>query len=77
MDKKEVWVMKIHKGLDKDLNPIIYTDDGEVLSLRNVKGMTKKQIDETIANFIKKQEPLGEEFEKVLHDNLWELYEKD
>lgn len=21
------------------------------------------------------QEPLGEEFEKVLHDNLWELYE--
>lgn len=24
-----------------------------------------------------KQEPLGEEFEKVLYDNLWELYEKD
>lgn len=24
-----------------------------------------------------KQEPLGKEFEKVLDDNLWELYEKD
>lgn len=23
---------------------------------------------------IEQQEPLGEEFAKVLHDNLWELY---
>lgn len=24
-----------------------------------------------------KQEPLGEEFEKVLYDNLWDLYVED
>ena len=23
------------------------------------------------------QEPLGEEFEKILYDNLWELYDTD
>jgi len=32
----------------------------------------------TIANFyaalLAKQEPLGKEFEKILYDNLWELY---
>ena len=25
------------------------------------------------ANLLSKQEPLGKEFEKVLHDNLWDL----
>jgi hypothetical protein len=27
-----------------------------------------------ISEFKKDQEPLGKEFEKVLHDNLWDLY---
>jgi len=26
------------------------------------------------ANLLAKQEPLGTEFEKVLYDNLWDLY---
>lgn len=30
-----------------------------------------------LEEFVKTQEPLGGEFEKVLHDNLWDLYEKD
>lgn len=30
---------------------------------------------EWLADFINKQVPLGEEFEKVLRDNLWSLYE--
>jgi hypothetical protein len=33
----------------------------------------------TVSNFyaqlLDNQEPLGQEFEQVLHDNLWELYE--
>ena len=28
-----------------------------------------------ILNFINSQEKLGAEFEKVLYDNLWDLYE--
>lgn len=30
----------------------------------------------TLEDFLNSQEPLGEEFAKVLHDNLWELYER-
>lgn len=37
------------------------------------------KIDPALGNFYENlsaaQKPLGEEFEKVLHDNLWELYE--
>lgn len=39
-----------------------------------------KTDDETIEEFFKvllsNQEPLGEEFEKVLFENLWELYSR-
>lgn len=27
-------------------------------------------------SLLKKQEPLGEDFEKVLYDNLWDLYQR-
>lgn len=27
-----------------------------------------------IQKLVENQEPLGQEFEKVLHDNLWDLY---
>ncbi len=30
-----------------------------------------------LSKFLADQEPLGEEFAKVLHDNLFELYEED
>lgn len=36
-----------------------------------------EQDNSVIADFIANQEPLGEEFAKVLHDNLFELYEED
>lgn len=36
-----------------------------------------KETDDVIADFIANQELLGEEFAKVLHDNLFELYEED
>lgn len=29
----------------------------------------------TITEFVNNQQPLSSEFEKILHDNLWELYE--
>ena len=36
-------------------------------------------FEQVVVNFYAKllaaQEPLGEKFEKVLHDNLWDLYE--
>ena len=36
-----------------------------------------KDLDENhqLMDFIKTQEPLGSRFEKILHENLWELYE--
>lgn len=34
--------------------------------------LTLQQI---IDNFLLQQEELGEEFQKILHDNLWNLYE--
>jgi len=34
-------------------------------------------ITNEIKNLAKRQEPLGEEFEKVLSDNLWDLYKTD
>lgn len=33
-----------------------------------------KSVSNFYANLAEKQEPLGKEFEKVLHDNLWDLY---
>ena len=39
-----------------------------------------QQLSETVstfyAQFISNQEPLGKEFEQILHDNLWDLYER-
>jgi len=34
-----------------------------------------KAINEWFYGKAKAQKPLGKEFEKVLHDNLWDLYE--
>jgi hypothetical protein len=34
-----------------------------------------KVLCEKIQELARNQEPLGEEFAKVLHDNLWELYD--
>lgn len=31
--------------------------------------------DKLIAEFIAAQEPLGEEFSKILYENMWDLYE--
>lgn len=39
--------------------------------------MTEEEMNEIISKFIATQGPLGREFEKVLYDNLWELYEKE
>jgi hypothetical protein len=30
-----------------------------------------------VVRFVEGQETLDPEFEKILHDNLWELYEKE
>lgn len=34
-------------------------------------------VPETINKLIKSQKPLGDEFSKVLYDNLWNLYIED
>lgn len=43
--------------------------------------MIEKDFEKIVSDFYQalqaKQEPLGDEFEKVLHDNLWDLYETD
>lgn len=41
--------------------------------------MSDKEFESTISDFYQelasKQQPLGQDFEKVLIDNLWDLYE--
>ena len=34
-------------------------------------------VPETINKLIKSQKPLGDEFSKILYDNLWDLYLED
>ena len=34
-----------------------------------------KNLEEWTKNFINSQEPLEKEFQKVLHDNFWDLVE--
>jgi hypothetical protein len=51
------------------------------LEKQSLKFENIKEVDADISNFFNelasKQEPLGEEFEKVLFDNLWDLYKMD
>lgn len=45
----------------------------------NLNNINKEESDKILEGFLSellsKQEPLGEEFSKVLYDNLWNLYE--
>lgn len=45
-----------------------------------LEGAYADRFIETVSNFyaalLVRQEPLGEEFARVLHDNLWDLYER-
>lgn len=34
------------------------------------------KVDEFRASLLEGQQPLGKEFERVLYDNLWDLYEE-
>lgn len=36
----------------------------------------QNRVYEKYEKLLKSQQPLGDEFAKVLHDNLWNLYEK-
>lgn len=46
----------------------------------NINIDSSEEFEQIIVNFYKdllsNQEPLGIEFEKVLYDNLWNLYER-
>ena len=37
--------------------------------------MTDEEFDKLCEEILKKQEPLGEPFDKILRDNLWDLYD--
>lgn len=45
-----------------------------------LKNTTDDELFEALSNcastLMQKLEPLGEEFSKVLHENLWDLYEQ-
>lgn len=50
-----------------------WTDFDDQLALKVLKAAD----DVPFPNILPDQQPLGEEFSKILHDNLWELYEKE
>lgn len=56
-----------HRGLQEELG----------MSDQNEKCRDSKSDEGAVLRLIQNQEPLGEEFEKVLLDNLWELYDAD
>jgi len=55
---------------------------GQVVSIfpRDFVDDMDTQFEETVSSFyaqlVESQEPLGQEFERVLHENLWDLYER-
>lgn len=55
------------------LNPYVFEFANALLLAANLT----PPANNAIADFIYKQEPLGSEFEKVLHDNLDSLYETE
>jgi hypothetical protein len=59
---------------------VMYRTDAEKLTMRYVDAVVSPQLktltdEEIIRNFLAKQTQLPPEFLKVLHDNLWNLYE--
>lgn len=56
------------------LNPYVF-EFARALLVASLTPPAQEQ--DVIADFINKQEPLGAEFEKVLHNNLDSLYEAD
>ncbi|MGD0961528.1 MAG: hypothetical protein ABSB19_17095 [Methylomonas sp.] len=79
-----------NKGIDVDkyrplFNPAYYSISNSATYTRITNAMTgeyvsipesfEKVIGHFYANLLSKQESLGSDFEAVLNDNLWELYE--
>lgn len=72
-----------------DVHPVLgntYSSGGRGATFDSFRGSITGQYDlspikfeQAVGNFyarlLSSQEPLGEEFEKVLFDNLWDLYE--
>jgi hypothetical protein len=67
-------------------SPTTYSSDGSTPTFDSFRGGITGQYDhspiqfeQVVGNFyarlLSSQEPLGAEFEKVLYDNLWDLYE--
>jgi len=42
----------------------------------NPAGSFEEIVNKFYSDFLKGQESLGSEFTKILHDNLWDLYER-
>ena len=36
-----------------------------------------EELEEFYLRLLESQEPLGEEFEKILYENIWDLYVRD
>ena len=77
----------VSKGGKQSLHQNLYETSANLPSHSHVKVTPQdfeKNIDcqfvETVSSFyeqlVKKQEPLGQEFEQVLLDNIWDLYEE-
>ena len=72
--KEEGWkAHKFHHPV-KDLEDI---DINITWNENSMRDFGKDELNFARAILRKAQEPLGEKFEKVLHDNLWEMLEED
>lgn len=65
--KSEAKAREISKKFDLDVF--------ETITLAVALGEQEKEIFKALNEAIGKQEKLGKDFQKVLYDNLWELYE--
>ncbi len=79
-----------HPNVDIDeykslMNPTYYSTANSATHTRIFNAMTgefastlnsfENVISNFYTNFLSKQEPLGGDFEEILNDNIWELYE--
>lgn len=51
------------------------TSGSVMLEYGHIPDMFEEEVGSFFAHLLASQEPLGAEFERVLHENLWDLYE--
>jgi hypothetical protein len=76
LPQKSVKLKETSQTFSRFSNP--FTGEYELSYERELSNLDfENAVSGFYSNLLANQEPLGQEFEKVLHDNLWNLYVRD